>query len=130
MSQTLCGSLIAERAGFQLGQDYYKLADITHFQTWRSIYTPEPINCPLLEVLKRNFSYWGQIIEVQSVRIVLILVRSGSELFFLMIEGTSPLWIYAIVVLPYHSRSTTDRKSIECIACSLVADKSRQERVG
>ena len=42
------------------------------------------------------------------MRIVLSLVRSGSELLFFMIEGASSLRIYAIVLVPYHPQNQAE----------------------
>lgn len=65
--------------------------------------TSQSLNCPLFELLECNFRRWRSFVEVQAVRILLLPVKWCCKLLFLMINGTSPLWINTTELLSDHS---------------------------
>ena len=64
--------------------------------------TSQPVNCPLLELLKRDLSGGGKFVEVQAAGVIVLFIDRTCKLLLLMIDGISSLGINAIGVLPNH----------------------------
>lgn len=55
----------------------------------KPVVTSQPIDGPLLELLKFDLGGRGFLVETQSVRVVLLLVLRDRELLFFMIVNVS-----------------------------------------
>lgn len=66
------------------------------------IHTLQPVNSPLLELLKRYLCRWRGLIEAQSVRIVLLFEGWSCELLLFVIQSSSSLGIYLVEILSNH----------------------------
>lgn len=67
-----------------------------------SALTSQPVNGPLLKLLKPDLGGWRDMVDVQSMGIVLFLVRGAGELLLLVIDGRPSLWIDSIRVVANH----------------------------
>lgn len=67
-----------------------------------AVHTFESIDGPLFELLKRDFRSWRRVIDVQPMRIVLLLEGCGGELTFLWVNDGPPLRINSINILSDH----------------------------
>ena len=76
--------LISKGTGFNLGEDYTASKMISPLQEKNTI-TSQPVDGPLLELLKFDLGGRGGFVETQSVGIVLLVVLGNRELPFLMI---------------------------------------------
>ena len=91
---------IAEGASFNLSKDW-QCQSIGLYLAGRSI-TSQPIDGPLLELLESNFSCWGDFVQIEPVRVILLFVRGRSELLLFVVEYISTLWINPTVIMPDH----------------------------
>lgn len=70
-----------------------------------SALTSQPVNGPLFELLKPDLGGWRDMVDVQSMGIVLFLVRRAGELLLLVIDGRPSFWIDPIRVVANHPSS-------------------------
>lgn len=80
----------------------------------RLVRTPQPINSPLLKLLQRNLLRRRHIIEIQPVRVLLLLVGCVRELFFLVADDIAPLGVDALWILPDHRVRVYLRGEVYC----------------
>ena len=64
--------------------------------------TPETVNGPLLELLKRDVCGGRRRVEIQTVRVVGGLVCRIGELLLAVVEDIAPLGIDAVEILTDH----------------------------
>lgn len=66
------------------------------------MHTLQSINSPLLKLLEGDFRRRRRIVQVQTMRIVLLLVARRSELSFLMVDSCPAFGINPMRILPDH----------------------------
>lgn len=117
MRCSLSGRLVAIGACFDLGEDYNRLGPSTARRVDRE-HTLQTINSPLLELFKGDLSRWRRVVQIQPIRIVLLLVRRRSELPFLGVDRCSTLRVDSMSVLSDHDFSCAEL----CDGCPLSSD--------
>ena len=122
MRRRLARRLVAETAGFELGENLCRCSDQLRW-VWlcvRLVWRPEepslggvwriqgleltsdPIDGPLLELFERDFCRGRDGVEVQSVRILDRFVGWSGELFALVVEGGPSFGVDSVHVLSDH----------------------------
>lgn len=66
-------------------------------------YTSESIYRPLLKLLQRNFRRRRDFVEIQTMRIFMLLVRGICKLLLLVVEACPPFGVEAINILSNHA---------------------------
>jgi hypothetical protein len=69
------------------------------------IYTLQSVNGPLLELLKRNLCCRWDLVEIETMGIVLLLVCRRRELLFFVVQGGPPFGVDSMKVLSNHAGS-------------------------
>lgn len=64
--------------------------------------TSKSINGPFFEFFERDVGSWRDLVEVETVAILLFLESRFCKLLLLVSYYVSPLWIYAIELLLDH----------------------------
>lgn len=86
-------------------------------------YTSQSVNGPLLELLECNLLRWRDVVEIQTVRIVLLLECGCSELLFLMVEVGPSLRVNPEKVTSNHDESVTAILTPEQVYCNFLGDR-------
>lgn len=66
------------------------------------VHTPQPINGPLLELLEGDLSRRRRVVQVQTVRVVLLLVDWYGELPFFVVDSCPAFGVDTVGVLSNH----------------------------
>ena len=64
--------------------------------------TLESVNGPLLKLLESYLCSWRDLVEVQSVRVVLLLVRRRCELLLPVVDDIPSFWVNPVDILSNH----------------------------
>lgn len=64
--------------------------------------TFQPVNCPLLKLLERDFGSWRHIVEIETMGVVLLLIRGCRELLLFVVENRSSFRVNSLKILSYH----------------------------
>lgn len=97
----LRGGLVAIGTCLDLGEDCWTLGRSRFGATWGK-YTLQPVNCPLLELFESDLCRRRRVVQVQTVRVILLLVGGCSELLLLGIDCCPALWVNPMSVLSNH----------------------------
>jgi hypothetical protein len=65
-------------------------------------HTLQSINRPLFELLEGDLCGGRDVVEIQSIRVILLLVGWGCELLLLVVQSRPPLGVNTIGVLSNH----------------------------
>ena len=68
-------------------------------------HTLQPVNSPLLKLFESDFRRWRRVVQVQAMRILLLLVDRRSELSFFMVDSRPAFRVNPIRVLSNHGVS-------------------------
>ena len=97
----LRGGLVAIGTCLDLGEDCWTL-ERSRFRAMRGEHTLQTVDCPLFELLERDLCRRRCVVQVQTVRIILLLVGRCSELPLLVIDCCPAFWVDSMSVLSDH----------------------------
>lgn len=69
------------------------------------LHTLQPVNSPLLKLFESDFRRWRRVVQVQAMRILLLLVDRRSELSFFMVDSRPAFRVNPIRILSNHGVS-------------------------
>lgn len=119
MRCSLSGRLVAIGACFDLGEDYNRLGPSIPRRVYKE-HTLQTVNSPLLKLLKGDLSRWRGVVQIQTIRIVLLLVGRRGELPFLGVDCCPAFRIDSMSVLSDHGFSAQNRvMGVHCPATSI-----------
>lgn len=99
----LRGGLVTIGACFNLGEDYSALAAGTSERhTGCLLHTLQPVDGPLFKLLEGDLSRWRRVVQIQTMRVILLLVGGRGELSLLVIDGCPAFGINPMGVLSNH----------------------------
>lgn len=112
--------LVPVRACLDLGQNCSQLNSSAinpeNSQNPSSL-TPQSVDSPLLKFLQSNLCSWRFSIEIQPVRILLLLVYRRCELLLFMVQSRPPLRINSVKILSNHLGLLYLQSSSRCRGC-------------
>ena len=65
-------------------------------------HTSQSIDCPLFKLLKGDLLSRRELIEAQTMRIIMSLINGSCELFLLVVDVVASLWVNAVELWVHH----------------------------